>query len=95
MLAAVDLHQLANAVARGPGLMDTLSPLLAIEPQPGLDHPQPHCLTTERDPMNLAQLLGHQSRTEIPVPLADYRQHRSSQRLGLASVAAAAAALRD
>ena len=54
VLAAVDLHQLANAVAPGAGLMDPLSPLLAIDPQLGLDHPQPQGLTTERDPMNLA-----------------------------------------
>src|SRR6516225_12489285 len=47
VLAAVDLDQLANAVAPGAGLMNTLSPLLAIEPQPSLDHPQPQCLTTE------------------------------------------------
>jgi hypothetical protein len=52
MLAAVDLNQLANTVAPGAGLMDTLSPLLAIDPQLGLDHPQPQCLTTERNPMN-------------------------------------------
>ena len=31
--------------------MDMLSPLLAIEPPPGLDHPQPQCLTSERDTM--------------------------------------------
>ena len=36
VLAAVDLHQLANALAPGAGPMDRLSPLLAIEPQPGL-----------------------------------------------------------
>src|SRR5262249_3255653 len=54
VLAAVDLHQLADTVAPGAGLMDALSPLLTIEPQPGLDHPQPQCLTTERDPMDLA-----------------------------------------
>src|SRR6516164_1306773 len=76
VLAAVNLHELANAVAPGAGLMNALSPLLAIEPQPSLDHPQPQCLTTERDPMNLAQLLGRQRRSEIPVPLADDRQHR-------------------
>ena len=76
VLAPVDLHELADAIAPGAGLMNALSPLLAIEPQPSLDHPQPQCLTTERDPMNLAQLLGRQRRSEIPVPLADDRQHR-------------------
>ena len=53
VLAAVNLHQLANAVAPGARLMDALSALLAIDPQLGLDHPQPQCLTTERNPMNL------------------------------------------
>jgi hypothetical protein len=95
VLAAVDLHQFANAVAPGAGLMDALAPLLAITPQPRLDHPQPRCLTTKRDPVNLAQLLGCQSRTKIPIPFTNDRQHRSPQRLGLAPVAATPAALRD
>src|SRR5262252_7937861 len=66
MLTAVDLHEFANAVAPGAGLMHALPPLLAIEPQPSLDHPQPQYLSTERDPMNLAQLLRRQSRSKIP-----------------------------
>jgi hypothetical protein len=53
VLTALHLHQLANAVAPGAGLMDALSPLLAIDPHLGSDHPQPQCLSTERDPMNL------------------------------------------
>jgi hypothetical protein len=32
MLAAVDLHELANALAPGAGLMNALSPLLAVDP---------------------------------------------------------------
>ena len=52
-------------------------------------------LTTERYPMNLAQLLGRQCWAEILVPLANHRQHRSPQRRGLAPIAAATAALRD
>jgi hypothetical protein len=35
-------------------LMDALPPLLAISPNPGLQHPQPQRLTTERDSMRLA-----------------------------------------
>ena len=57
MLTAVDLHQLANAVAPRPRLVDPFA-LLAIAPQPGFDHPQPQGLPTEHDPMNLPQLLG-------------------------------------
>jgi len=74
VLAAVDLHQLANAVAPGAGLMDALSPLLAIHPQLGLDHPQAQCLATERNPMNLVQLLRYQSRAKIPITLANQCQ---------------------
>jgi len=39
MLAAVDLHQFADAFAAIARLVDGLSPLLAIESQPGFDHP--------------------------------------------------------
>ena len=39
MLAAVDLHQFADAFAVIARLVDGLSPLLAIEPQPGFNHP--------------------------------------------------------
>jgi len=95
VLAAVDLNQLAHAVAPVAGLMDTLSPLLAIEPQPGLDHPKPQRLATERYPMNLAQLLSHQCRAKIPVPLTNHCQHRPPKRFGLAPVAGATSALRD
>src|SRR5512133_3566068 len=95
VLAAVNLDQLANAIAPVPGLMDTLPPLLAIEPQPRFNHPEPQRLTAERDPMNLAQLLGRQGRAEIPVPFSDDRQCRVPKRLGLAPVATATSSLRD
>ena len=39
MLAAVDLHQFADALAPVTGLMNLLAPLLAVSPNPGLDHP--------------------------------------------------------
>ena len=45
--------------------------------------------------MNLAQLLGRQSRPEIPVMLANDRQRLAANRLGLAPVAAATSSLRD
>ena len=62
VLAAVNLDQLANAIAPVTGLMDTLPPLLAIEPQPRFNHPKPQRLTAEHDPVNLAQLLGRPGR---------------------------------
>src|SRR5512132_4002928 len=92
VLAAVNLDQLANAIAPVTGLRDTLPPLLAIEPQPRFNHPKPQRLTTERDPMNFSQLLGRQGRAEIPVPFSNDRQCRV---LGLAPVAAATSSLRD
>jgi hypothetical protein len=36
MFAAVDLHQLANAIAPMAGLVNTPAPPLAVEPQPPL-----------------------------------------------------------
>jgi hypothetical protein len=39
VLAAVDLHQLANALAPMARLVNTPAPLLAVEPQPLGDHP--------------------------------------------------------
>src|SRR5271170_3847200 len=39
MLAAIDLHQLANTLAPGAGLMNLLAPLLAVSSNPSLDHP--------------------------------------------------------
>ena len=94
MLAAVDLHQFANALAPRPWLVNPLA-LLAITPQPGFDHPLAQRFTTNRDAVILAQLLGRQGRAKIPVPLADDRQNRAPQCLGLAPVAAATAPLRD
>jgi hypothetical protein len=73
VLAAIDLHQLADALAPMAGLVDMLAPLLAVSPNPGCDHPQPQRLAAERDPVPLVQLLGRQSRTEIPILLANDR----------------------
>jgi len=73
VLAAVDLDQLANAIAPATRLMNALSPLPAVSPKPRLDHPQPQCLAAQRDRVNLAQLLGRQGRAEIPAPIAHDR----------------------
>ena len=53
MLAAVDLHQFANALAPRPRLVDAFA-LLAIAPQPVGDHPLAQRFTTNCDPMILA-----------------------------------------
>src|ERR1700719_484212 len=39
MLAAIDLHQLADTVAPVARLMNLLPPLLAVSPNPSVDHP--------------------------------------------------------
>ena len=39
MLAAIDLHQFADTLASVAGLMNLVPPLLAISPNPSLDHP--------------------------------------------------------
>ena len=95
MLATVDLHQFAGAFAPVAGLMNALQALLAIEPQPSLDHPKAKGLAAENDPVQLAQLLGRQGRTEIPVALTNDRQRLGAKLLGLAPVAGTTAALRD
>jgi hypothetical protein len=94
MLAAIDLHQFANAIAPRPRLVDALA-LLAIAPQPGFHHPLAHRFPAKGNAMILTQLLSRQRRAKIPVPLADDRQNRASQRLGLAPVTAATASFRD
>ena len=39
MLAAIDLYQFADTLAPVAGLMNLLSPLLAVSPNASLDHP--------------------------------------------------------
>jgi hypothetical protein len=75
--------------------MNLLPLLLAVSPNPGLDHPQPQRLTAERDPVDLAQLLSRQGRTKVPVPLANDRQRLRAKRLRLAPVTRTTTPLRD
>ena len=57
MLAAVDLHQLADALAPRPRLMNPPLPLPAIQPQPVGDHPLPQGLAGERKAVLGGELL--------------------------------------
>src|ERR1700751_4598532 len=66
MLAAVDLHQLANALAPRPRLVNA-SALLAITPQPVSDHPLSQGLARERKAMLGGELFSRQSRPKISV----------------------------
>src|SRR5450759_4264842 len=95
MFASIDLHQFTDAFAPVTGLVNAFQALLAVEPQPSRDHPCAHRLAAENDPVQLAQLLGRQGRTEIPVALTNDRQRLGAKLLGLAPVAGTTAALRD
>src|SRR6516165_7726898 len=59
MLAAVDLHQLTDALAPRPRLVDA-SALLAIAPQPVSDHPLSQGLAGERKAVLGGELFGRQ-----------------------------------
>src|SRR5215211_962915 len=95
MLAAIDLNQLADALAPRTGLVNPFQALLAIDPQPIRDHPLAQRLPTESNPVQLAQLLRRQGRAEIPITLANDRQRRGPKLGGLAPVAGTTAPLRD
>src|SRR3954465_6669268 len=95
MLAAVDLNQLANALAPRTGLVNPFQTLLAVDPQPIRDHPLAQRLPTESDPVQLAQLLRRQGRAEIPITLANDRQRRGPKLGGLAAVAGTTTPLPD
>jgi hypothetical protein len=64
MLAAIELNQLADALAPRTGLVNPFQALLAIDPQPICDHPLAQRLPTESNPVQLAQLLRRQGRAE-------------------------------
>jgi hypothetical protein len=66
MLAAVDLHQLAQSFSAQPGLMKA-SALLAGEPQARLDHPPAQRFARDLQPVLLGQHLGRQRRAEVGV----------------------------
>src|SRR3954449_8352040 len=95
MLAAVDLNQLADALAPRTGLVNPFQALLAVDPQPIRDHPLAQRLPTESNPVQLAQLLRRQGRAEIPITLANDRQRRGPKLGRLAPVAGTTTPLRD
>src|SRR4051812_3884786 len=95
MLAPVDLNQLADALAPRTRLVNPFQALLAVDPQPIRHHPLAQRLPTERNPVQLAQLLRCQGRAEIPITLANDRQRRGPKLEGLAPVAGTTTPLRD
>src|SRR4051794_2597727 len=75
MLAAIDLHRVADAVAPRARLIGPLLRLIAIKPQRVDDHPLPQSLAGQRKAVLSGELLGGQHRTEICIAKAeaDYR----------------------
>ena len=71
MLGAVDLDQLADAVASIPGLVDLAAALPSILPQALGDHPAAQRLAGNGQVVQVAELLGRQRRAEIGVPRLD------------------------
>jgi hypothetical protein len=94
MLAAVDLHQFADALAPRPRLVDAFA-LLAIAPQPVSDHPLAQGLAGDRKAVLGGELFGGQGRAEIGIVLAHDPQHRRADRLSRLTVARPAALLRN
>lgn len=90
MLAAVDLHQLAQTRAPGPRLVDLRRALPARNPQPGIRHQMPHGFLRQCDPVAFVQLLAGERRSEIGVALADQRQGLRTQIDGQLMIARAA-----
>ena len=95
MLAAVNLHQLADALAPRPRLMNPPLPLLAIKPQPVGDHPLPQGLAGEGKAVLGGEFLGGQGRAEIGIVVAHDPQHRGAYRGCRPAVARPTALLRD
>ncbi|CAE6869360.1 hypothetical protein R75461_08486 [Paraburkholderia nemoris] len=90
MLAAVDLHQLAQTRAPGPRLVDLRRALPAWYPQTGIRHQMPHGFLRQCDPVAFVQLLAGERRSEIGVALADQRQGLRTQIDGQLMIARAA-----
>jgi|GEM_PF-2565686 len=68
MLAAVNLHELAGAIATVAGLLDALATLRPGLPNAVFDHPLSERLDRHPKAVQLEELLMRQRRTEIHVP---------------------------
>ena len=73
VITAIDLDELAQAVAAVARLVDLGGALPAWYPQACRHHQRPHSLLAEDDPMAFLQLLGGQGRTKVGVALANDR----------------------
>lgn len=70
---AIDLDQLADAVAPAPWLMQPALALTARRPNPSLRHPFAQHLLADREPFD--QLLARKRRSKVDVVFPDQLQH--------------------
>jgi hypothetical protein len=77
------------------GLMDALNPVAPADPDAVSDHPLAQRLDTDRQAMDLGQLLGRQRRPEILVALTDDSQAGLAEGRAVRAVAGLATALGD
>jgi hypothetical protein len=78
VLRAVDLHQLAQAIAPPARLMRGGETMPTVLPQPIGDHPAAQGLARDRTAVMLCQLLRGQGRAEVGIPLPHDRQRQSA-----------------
>ena len=67
MLGAVDLNELANAIAAMSGLVDWLETLPAVLPDSFGQHPAPDGFDAQSQFVTLGQFFGRQRRAKIRV----------------------------
>jgi hypothetical protein len=92
---AVNLYQLAKAIAPAAWLMRGRQIMAAVYPQTRRDHPAAQRFTRDRAAVYLRQLLRRQCRTKISVSFAHQRQRQITIRLRQTVVARPAPPLRD
>jgi hypothetical protein len=95
VLGAVDLNELADAIAAMSGLVDRLETLPAVFPKPFGQHPAPNGFDAQTQPVTLSQLLGRQRRAKIRVIRLDQRERFGSHDRRIGPVARLAASLRQ
>src|SRR5471030_1521417 len=82
VLRGVPLHQFAKSASPRPPNMHLSQPLRLALPQSGLDHPLPHGLVADFDPMPFGQLLARESWTEVVPARLLQKLHSLSLSLG-------------
>ncbi len=92
VVAAIDLDELAEALAAVPGLVGVREAVSALNPDAGRQHPGPEGLPGDPDVVQLDELLLGERRPEVGVALADDRE-RARLQLGREPSVARAAAL--